>query len=148
MGFIASIYLGHLLTFLMCLTAVPLLAAIMRTPYGILTPFIVVISVIGAYSLNTSMKDVAICVVFGIVGYWLGKMKYPLAPLVVALVLGDPTERELREALISRGGDPFVFFSTPVSATLRILAFALLALPVVRGLFARRRPRAVRSSSR
>lgn len=55
-------------------------------------------------------------------------MKYPFAPLVVALVLGDPTERELREALISRGGDPFVFFSTPVSATLMILAFALLAL--------------------
>ncbi|MBA2592312.1 MAG: hypothetical protein H0U97_08675 [Gammaproteobacteria bacterium] len=53
-------------------------------------------------------------------------MKYPLAPLVVALVLGDPTERELREALISRGGDPFVFFSTPVSATLMLLAFALL----------------------
>lgn len=78
MGFIASIYLGHLLTFLMCLTAVPLLAAIMRTPYDILTPFIVVISAIGAYSLNTSMKDVAICVVFGIVGLLAAQDEVPV----------------------------------------------------------------------
>ncbi|HEV8535199.1 MAG TPA: tripartite tricarboxylate transporter permease [Candidatus Limnocylindria bacterium] len=138
-GFIASIYLGHLLTFVMCLTAVPLLAAIMRAPYGILTPFILIISVIGAYTLNNSMKDVAICVIFGIVGYWLRKMKYPLAPLVVALVLGDPTERELREALISRGGDPLVFFSTPLSTILMVLAVVLLLLPLVRSVRARRR---------
>ena len=99
-GLIASIYLGHLLTFILCLLAVPLLAMIMRVPYAIITPFIVVISIIGSYSLNNSMLDVFITVVFGVIGYWLRKMKYPLAPLVVALVLGDSTERELRKALI------------------------------------------------
>src|SRR5881296_3400753 len=93
-GLIASIYVGHLLTFIICLASVPLLASIMRVPYAIITPFIVVISIIGSYSLNNSMLDVAFTVIFGLVGYWLRKMHYPLAPLVVALVLGDLTERE------------------------------------------------------
>jgi putative tricarboxylic transport membrane protein len=138
-GFIASIYLGHFLTFLMCLLSVPFLAAIMRAPYGVLTPFIVIISVIGAYSINNQMKDVFICVIFGMVGYWLRKMKYPLAPLIVALVLGDQTERELRKALIGSGGNPLVLVGSPLSAILLILAVALLLLPLVRQVLKRRR---------
>ncbi|MGH6783642.1 MAG: tripartite tricarboxylate transporter permease, partial [Sphingomicrobium sp.] len=138
-GFIASIYLGHLLTFLMCLLAVPLLAAIMRVPYGVLTPFILVISVVGAYSINNAMKDVFICVIFGLIGYWLRKMKYPLAPLVVAIVLGDQTERELRKALIGSGGDPLVLVGSPLPAILMALAVALLLIPLIRTLSARRR---------
>lgn len=130
-GLIASIYLGHLITFLICLTSVPLLALIMRAPHGILTPFIIVVSLIGAYSLNNSMKDVFIAVIFGLIGYWLRKMKYPLAPLVVALVLGDPTERELRKALIGSGGDPTVFFTSWVSAILLAISLVLLLLPLV-----------------
>lgn len=146
-GFIASIYLGHFLTFLMCLLAVPLLAAIMRVPYGFLTPFILIISVIGAYSINTQMKDVFICVIFGLIGYWLRKMKYPLAPLVVAIVLGDQTERELRKALIGSGGDPLVLVGSPVAATLMALAVALLLVPVVRQVLARRRATAAADAS-
>ena len=146
-GFIASIYLGHFLTFLMCLLAVPLLAAIMRVPYGFLTPFILIISVIGAYSINTQMKDVFICVIFGLIGYWLRKMKYPLAPLVVAIVLGDQTERELRKALIGSGGDPLVLVGSPVAATLMVLAVALLLVPVARQMLARRRAAAAADPS-
>jgi putative tricarboxylic transport membrane protein len=139
-GLIASIYLGHFFTFLICLTAVPLLALIMRAPHGVLTPFIVVISVVGAYSLNNEMKDVAITIVFGIIGYWLRKMKYPLAPLVVALVLGDSTERELRKALIGSHGDPSVFVTSPISAVLIALAIVLLAWPFIGRLLRRRGP--------
>ncbi|MGH2490635.1 MAG: tripartite tricarboxylate transporter permease [Candidatus Limnocylindria bacterium] len=138
-GFIASIYLGHLLTFLLCLLAVPLLAAIMRVPYGVLTPFILVISVVGAYSINNAMKDVFICVIFGLIGYWLRKMKYPLAPLVVAIVLGDQTERELRKALIGSGGDPMVLVGSPLPAILMALAVMLLLIPLIRTLRAHRR---------
>ena len=130
-GLMASIYLGHFFTFLICLTAVPLLALIMRAPHGILTPFIVVISVIGAYSLNNEMKDVAITIVFGIIGYWLRKMKYPLAPLVVALVLGDSTERELRKALIGSQGEWSIFVTSPISAALIGLGIVLLAIPLL-----------------
>lgn len=140
-GLIASIYLGHALTFVLCLLAVPLLAMIMRLPYAIITPFIVVISIIGSYSLNNSLLDVTWTIVFGLVGYWLRKMKYPLAPLVVALVLGDSTERELRKALIAGQGSPQIFLSSPLATGMMVLAVALLLLPLIRAIIGRgRRP--------
>ena len=141
-GLTASIYLGHFITFMMCLLAVPLLAKIMHIPYAIITPFIVIISIIGSYSLNNSMFDVFITITFGFIGYWLRKMKYPLAPLVVAIVLGDSTERELRKALIASGGSPLIFVASPLAATLMILAVILLLLPIVRNLRERRKPSA------
>jgi len=144
-GLIASIYLGHALTFVLCLLAVPLLAMIMRVPYAIITPFIVIISIIGSYSLNNSMLDVGWTVLFGLIGYWLRKMKYPLAPLVVALVLGDSTERELRKSLIAGQGDPGIFFSSPLATAMMILAVLILLLPFVRGL--RNRGRAQTAST-
>jgi putative tricarboxylic transport membrane protein len=133
-GLIASIYLGHFITFLICLAAVPLLASIMRIPYAVITPFIVTISIIGSYSLNNSMLDVIFTIVFGLIGYWLRKMKYPLAPLVVALVLGDSTERELRKTLIAGQGGLGIFFSSPLATIMWILAVVLLLLPVIRTL--------------
>ncbi|MFN2519937.1 MAG: tripartite tricarboxylate transporter permease [Candidatus Limnocylindria bacterium] len=144
-GLIASIYLGHLLTFAICLAAVPLLALIMRTPYAIITPFIIVISIIGSYSLNNSTLDVAVTIVFGLIGYWLRKLKYPLAPLVVALVLGDSTERELRKALIASGGDPSTFITStvggfPLAAIMLVLSVLLILLPILRSLRSRRAP--------
>ena len=138
-GLIASIYLGHLMTFILCLLAVPLLAMIMRVPYAIITPFIIVISIIGSYSLNNSMLDVFITVIFGLIGYWLRKLKYPLAPLVVALVLGDSTERELRKALIAGHGSPLYFFNSPLSTLLMLGALVLVLIPLVRTIRARRR---------
>jgi putative tricarboxylic transport membrane protein len=140
-GLIASIYLGHLLTFIICLLAVPLLASIMRIPYAILTPFIVLISIIGAYSLNNSMLDVFITIVFGLVGYWLRKMKYPLAPLVVAIVLGDSTEKTLRQSLIASGGSPLILVQWPIATILMSLAVVLLLIPLVRTLRSRGRAR-------
>src|SRR5207253_2605383 len=138
-GLIASIYLGHLMTFILCLLAVPLLAMIMRVPYAIITPFIIVISIIGSYSLNNSMLDVFITVIFGLIGYWLRKMKYPLAPLVVALVLGDSTERELRKALIAGHGSPLYFFNSALPTVLTVAAVVLVLIPLVRTIRARRR---------
>jgi putative tricarboxylic transport membrane protein len=146
-GLIASIYLGHLLTFILCLLAVPLLAMIMRVPYAIITPFIVVISIIGSYSLNNSMLDVFITVVFGIIGYWLRKMKYPLAPLVVALVLGDSTERELRKALIAGHGSPLYFFNSALSTVILLAALVLVLIPLIRTLRSRRRAATVRAAT-
>jgi len=140
-GLIASIYLGHLVTFIICLLAVPLLASIMRIPYAILTPFIVLISVIGAYSLNNSMLDVFITIVFGLIGYWLRKMKYPLAPLVVAIVLGDSTEKTLRQSLIASGGNPLILVQWPIATILMSLAVILLLIPVIRLLRSRGRTR-------
>ena len=146
-GLIASIYLGHLMTFILCLLAVPLLAMIMRVPYAIITPFIIVISIIGSYSLNNSMLDVFITVIFGLIGYWLRKLKYPLAPLVVALVLGDSTERELRKALIAGHGSPLYFFNSPLSTVIMMAAVVLVLIPLIRTLRARRRAATVVAAS-
>jgi putative tricarboxylic transport membrane protein len=143
-GLIASIYVGNFLAFAICLLATPLLASIMRAPYGVITPFIVLASIIGAYAVNNSMKDVFIVIIFGFIGYWLRKMKYPLAPLVVALVLGDSTERELRKALIGSGGDPTVLIGfgpagfSPFAFGLSSVAIALLLLPVTQFVLGRR----------
>src|SRR5919109_978683 len=125
-GLIASIYLGHLLTFVLCLLAVPLLAMIMRVPYAIITPFIIVISIIGSYSLNNSMLDVFITVLFGLIRYWLRQLKYPPAPLGVALVLGDSTERTFRQSLIAGGGSPLYFFNSALSTVLILAAVVLV----------------------
>jgi putative tricarboxylic transport membrane protein len=138
-GLIASIYLGHLITFLVCLLAVPLLAAIMRVPYAIITPLIVLISMIGAYSLNNSLFDVFITVVFGLIGYWLRKLKYPLAPLVVALVLGDATEKTFRQSLIASGGNPLTFVGSPIAAGLLAIGVLMLFYPVLLSWLGRRR---------
>jgi putative tricarboxylic transport membrane protein len=138
-GLIGSIYVGHLMTFLICLLAVPVLAAIMRVPYAIITPFIVLISIIGSYSLNNSMLDVFVTIIFGLIGYWLRKLKYPLAPFVVALVLGDSTERTFRQSLIASGGNPLTFVGGPIAASLMVLAVLLLFYPLCARWVAQRR---------
>ncbi|HEV2010023.1 MAG TPA: tripartite tricarboxylate transporter permease [Candidatus Limnocylindria bacterium] len=99
----------------------------------------VLISIIGSYSLNNSMLDVFITIVFGLIGYWLRKTKYPLAPLVVAVVLGDSTERTLRQSLIASGGSPLIFVSSPLCATLVGLAVILLLTPLIRTIRSRGR---------
>ncbi|MDQ3811240.1 MAG: tripartite tricarboxylate transporter permease, partial [Chloroflexota bacterium] len=146
-GLIASVYLGHLITFLVCLLAVPLLASIMRVPYAIITPLIVLVSIIGSYSLNNSLLDVGITVFFGLVGYWLRKLKYPLAPLVVALVLGDSTERTFRQSLIASGGSPLTFVGSPIAAGLLVMCVLVLAYPLLLNWFMRRRASARMSPS-
>src|SRR2546422_9183707 len=110
-GLIPTISRALLMTFILCLLAVPLLAMIMRVPYAIITPFIVVISIIGSYSLNNSMLDVFITVLFGVIGYLLRKLKYPPPPPVVPLVLRGPPERGLRKTPLPGGGKPLFFFS-------------------------------------
>jgi putative tricarboxylic transport membrane protein len=86
------------------------------------------------------MLDVFIAILFGLIGYWLRKMKYPLAPLVVAIVLGDSTEKTFRQSLIASGGNPGIFFGSPLAAILMVFAIALLLLPAVRSIRARRHP--------
>lgn len=139
-GLIASIYLGQLMTFLICILGVPLLASIMRIPYAIMTPFIVIISILGSYSLQNSMTDVWIALIFGFVGFWLRKMKYPLAPLVVAIVLGDSTEKVLRQSLIMSDASLAIFFTRPIAAVVMVVALSLFALPLIQALRRRLRP--------
>jgi TctA family transporter len=88
-GLIASMYLGNLVGLIVVLTTVPLFASILRIPFSIIAPVIIVICAIGAYTVHNAMLDIWFMLGFGVVGYVFKKLDYPLAPLVLALVLGD-----------------------------------------------------------
>src|SRR3982075_4148777 len=103
-GLIASMYLGNLAGLIVVLTCVPLFAAILRVPFSIIAPLIIVICAIGAYSVHSSTFDVMLMLVFGVVGYLLKKCNYPLAPLVLAIVLGDKAEEAFRQSLLGSQG--------------------------------------------
>jgi putative tricarboxylic transport membrane protein len=130
-GLIASMYLGNIVGLIIVLTCVPLFAAILRIPFAIIAPVILVICAIGAYTVNNNMFDVYMMLVFGVMGYVFKKLDYPLAPLVLALVLGDRTEEAFRQALLGTGGDLTVFFSNGLVGTITTLALALLFWPFI-----------------
>jgi putative tricarboxylic transport membrane protein len=131
-AFIASLYVANILAFVICLTATPLLASILKVPYALLAPVIVMLCIIGAYAIQNSMLDIMLVLIFGVIGFILRKLDYPLAPLIVALVLGAPTELTLRQSLIVSDGSMWVFFTGPVAAPLMGVATLLFLLPVLR----------------
>ncbi len=135
-GLIASMYLGNLAGLIVVLTTVPLFAAILRIPFSIIAPIIIVICAVGAYTVHNSMFDVYLMLVFGVLGYLFKKLDYPLAPLVLALVLGDRAEDSFRQAILGSQGDLAIFFSNPLVGTITTLALVLLFLPLLNRLFA------------
>jgi putative tricarboxylic transport membrane protein len=130
-GLIASMYLGNIVGLIIVLTTVPWWAAILRVPFSIIAPIIVVICAIGAYTVHTNMFDVVMMLVFGVVGYFFKKLKYPLAPLVLALVLGDMAETAFRQSMLLSKGSIAIFWSNGLVGTIMTLALALLYWPLM-----------------
>jgi putative tricarboxylic transport membrane protein len=140
-GLIASMYLGNIAGLLVVLTCVPLFAAILRIPFSVIAPIIVVICAIGAYTVHNSMFDVWMMVVFGVAGYLFKKLSYPLAPLVLAIVLGDNAEASFRQAMLVSQGDMTIFFSNTLVGSLTSLSLFLLLWPLASLVIARLRGR-------
>jgi putative tricarboxylic transport membrane protein len=140
-GLIASMYLGNIAGLIVVLTCVPLFAAILRVPFPVIAPVIMVICAIGAYTVANSIFDVWMMVVFGVLGYLFKKLQYPLAPMVLAIVLGDRAESSFRQAMLVSQGDLSIFFSKPLVASLTGLALFLLAWPLLSFLLAKARGR-------
>jgi putative tricarboxylic transport membrane protein len=113
-GLIASMYLGNIVGLLVVLTTVPFWAAVLRIPFAVIAPVIIVICAIGAYTVHSSMFDVVMMVVFGVVGYFFKKLRYPLAPMVLALVLGDMAEASFRQAMLISQGSLSIFVANPL----------------------------------
>jgi putative tricarboxylic transport membrane protein len=147
-GLIASMYLGNLVGLLVVLTTVPWWAAILRIPFTIIGPVIVVVCSIGAYTVNNSMFDVWLMLVFGVLGYLFKKLRYPLAPLVLALVLGDMAESSFRQAMLLSQGSLAIFWSSPLVGTLCGLALLMLLWPVPGALRDTLRRREMRADGR
>ena len=139
-GLIASMYLGNIAGLIVVLTTVPLFAAILRIPFSIIAPIIIVICAVGAYTVHTSMFDVYLMLVFGVLGYLFKKLDYPLAPLVLALVLGDRAEDSFRQAILGSQGDMAIFFSNGLVGSITGLALALLFWPLLSRLWRMLRP--------
>ncbi len=130
-GLIASMYIGNVVGLLVVLTTVPWWAAILRIPFSIIAPVIIVICAIGAYTVHNSMFDVWLMLVFGVLGYLFKKLKYPLAPLVLALVLGDMAESSFRQAMLLSQGSLAIFWSNPLVGGIAGLAIVLLVWPLI-----------------
>jgi putative tricarboxylic transport membrane protein len=129
-GLIASMYLGNIVGLIVVLTTVPWWAAILRIPFAVIAPVIIVICAIGAYTVNSSMFDVWTMLIFGVLGYFFKKLKYPLAPLVLALVLGDMAEGSFRQAMLSSQGSLSIFWSNGLVGSIFGLAMLLLVWPL------------------
>ena len=136
-GLIASMYLGNLVGLFIVLTCVPFLAAILRVPFSIIAPVILVICAIGAYTVHNAPFDIVLMAIFGVVGYLLKKCGYPLAPLVLAIVLGDKAEEAFRQALLASQGGFGVFFSNALVSTIMTLGLIALFWPVIQAAWVR-----------
>ena len=125
-GFVASMYLGNAMLLLLNLPLISLWVQILRVPYRVLFPFILLFTIIGTYSIQNSIFDIQLMLAFGVLGYLLRHFGFELTPLVMAFVLGPMLEQAFRQSLIISRGSFDVFLFRPIS-----LAFLLLATLVV-----------------
>src|SRR5687767_15463157 len=130
-GLIASMYLGNVAGLIVVLTTVPLFAAILRIPFSIIAPVIVTICAVGAYTVNNALLDMSFMLIFGVIGYVFKKLSYPLAPLVLALVLGDMAESNFRNAMVLSDGNLSIFWSNGLVGSICALAVFMLFWPVI-----------------
>ncbi|MFN2645278.1 MAG: tripartite tricarboxylate transporter permease [Burkholderiales bacterium] len=129
-GLIASQYIANVLLLILSTAFIPLFVRALRVPYSILMPLIVIFCVTGAYSLKNNVWDVGQMLVFGVLGYFMKKLGYSPAALVLALVLGPLAERALRQSLIISDAGLGIFFMRPISAVLTALAILAVGVPV------------------
>ncbi len=129
---IASMYMGNVMAVILVLATVPLFAAILRIPFSIIGPMIVVVCFIGAYQISGARLDLWLALAFGIAGYLLKKLDYPIAPMVLAMVLGDKTEDAFRQSMIFSKGSLGIFWTnSTLVATIMTIAMLLLFWPMI-----------------
>lgn len=145
-GLVASMYIGNIMLLVLNLPLAPLFASILRVPYNILIPIIFGIALFGVYSVENSLFNVGVAIVFGAIGFLMRIYGYPPAPLVLALVLGPMLEKALRQSLQMSLGSAEIFVTRPVSAVILFLAALAVVFPLISAMRARRRGRALASA--
>jgi putative tricarboxylic transport membrane protein len=137
---IASMYIGNVILLILNLPLVYLFAKLLDLPAAILYSLVLTFCCVGVFTLRFAVLDIFLVLGFGVIGYFMKKHKYPAAPMLLALVLGDLMEQALRRSLALSDGDWTVFFTRPISLGILIIAAVFLAIPLVS--FLRRRARA------
>ena len=130
-GMIASMYLGNVVGVVLVLATVPLFAAMLSISFSIIGPIIVTVCMVGAYTVASSPFDLWIALVFGAVGYAMKKLDYPLAPLILAMVIGDKAEDAFRQSMLSSSGTLGIFWSNWLVGAITTLAILFLLWPLV-----------------
>ncbi|MXZ81065.1 MAG: tripartite tricarboxylate transporter permease [Gammaproteobacteria bacterium] len=141
-GLIGSLYIANFATVLINLAFIPVFVKILTLPFTILAPTIYILCVVGGYAPTQTMHDVWLMFLFGIIGYLLRKLNYPVAPAVLAIVLGPLAERSLRQSLLASQGEMTIFIERPISLVCILLAIALISYPTIQKLIKRRRAQA------
>jgi putative tricarboxylic transport membrane protein len=145
-GIVASMYIGNLMLLVLNLPLIGVWVQVLKVPYRILFPLILLFCLIGVYSISSSIFDVYVMIAFGALGYLMRKLGYEPAPLVLAFVLGPMMENNLRKALIVSDGSFSIFVERPISLTCLALALVLLASAALPALRRRRERIAVEAS--
>ena len=145
---IASMYIGNVMLLVLNLPLVGLWVQMLKVPYSILAPFIVLICSIGVYSVKNDVSDVAMMVIFGVMGYILRKLQFELGPLLLAFVLGRILERSLRQALLISRGDISIFITKPISAFLLGIVALMIFISIFWSLYSRLKVRPVPSDGK
>ncbi len=128
-GVIASFYIGNVMLLILNLPLIGIWVKLLKIPYGTLSAIILSFTVLGAYSVNNSVFDVLIMTLFGVIGYLLKKMDFPLAPAVLTLILGPMLERSLRTSLEMSQGSFGIFLESPVAVVFLVLTAVVLIAP-------------------
>jgi putative tricarboxylic transport membrane protein len=131
-AFLASMYVGNVVLLVLNTLFIPLFLQLTVRAVSVLNCVVIALCIVGVFAFRNSMFDVGIMLVFGVIGYVLNKLDFPTVPLVLGLVLGDAAELAVRQALIISGGSPWIFFASPIAATLTTTALIVIALPICR----------------
>jgi putative tricarboxylic transport membrane protein len=116
---------------------VPFWASIMKIPFSIIAPIIIAVCAIGSYTLSNAPADLIFMVMFGVIGYLFKKLDYPLAPMVLAIVLGGRAEAAFRQAMIGSQGQLSIFWSNALVGSITALSMVMLFWPLIHWLYRR-----------
>ncbi|HSB78621.1 MAG TPA: tripartite tricarboxylate transporter permease [Candidatus Methylomirabilis sp.] len=129
-GVIASLYIGNVILLVLNLPLIPLWVKFLKIPYTILMTIVLAIMMVGAYTVSNTVFDIFVMLLFGIIGYVLRKLDFPLAPIVLTLIMGPPMEKSLRQSLEMSQGDVSILVTSPIAASLLAISAIILFSPM------------------
>jgi putative tricarboxylic transport membrane protein len=143
-GLVNSMYVGNVMLLLLNLPLIGLFVRLLYIPTGILLPLVIVLSTVGIFSVNGNTVELYLCLMFGVLGYVFRKIDIPLAPLVLALVLGGMMEQSFRQAMTLSGGNPKIFVGSVLTISLAALSVFIIGHTMYKALSSKNR---IRSSA-
>ena len=138
-GLIGSMYVANFMTVVLNIALIPIFIRVLAMPFSVLAPIIFILCVVGVFATTDRMFDTYLMLGLGIAGYLLRKLNYPVAPAVLAIVLGPLTERSMRQSLISSQGDPMTFLERPISLVCILIAVGLVSYPMISKMIKKRK---------